>query len=185
MNRTIFPLELLMQGPAVGDLQAALHVLLDRGFIPVDNEDERAGLATELQREHAEQTYKELTRELVKRFQKQRGLDASGAVDEPTANAINVLLRELGLLEQPDAQRSCVVSGQVRREDGLPITGGLVRAFHETERGPIRLGEDTTDAEGRYTIRYEPLPGVALVTTPGGHPGAQAARDHGPGRAGC
>ena len=31
---------------------------------------------------------------------------------------------------------------------------------HEADRGAIRLGEDTTDAEGRYTIRYEPLPGV-------------------------
>src|SRR5688572_22615217 len=114
MQKVIFPLELLMQGPAVGDLQAALHVLLERGMIPVDNGDERAELATGLQREHAERTFKEITAELVMRFQKQRGLDASGTVDEPTADAINALLRELGLLEQPNAQRSCVVSGQVR-----------------------------------------------------------------------
>jgi hypothetical protein len=39
-------------------------------------------------------------------------------VDAPSAAALNARLRELGLLEQPDAQRSWVVSGQVRREDG-------------------------------------------------------------------
>ena len=94
MNKITFPLDLLMQGPAVGDLQAALQLLLDRGVIPVANEDERRRLSAELQREHTEQTYKEITRELVKRFQKQRGLAVSGAVDEPTANAINALLRE-------------------------------------------------------------------------------------------
>src|SRR5438309_6217194 len=41
--------------------------------------------------------------------------------------------------------------------DALPI---CLRAVHETDAGSVRLGEDTTDAEGRYTIRYELLPGV-------------------------
>jgi peptidoglycan hydrolase-like protein with peptidoglycan-binding domain len=162
-NKITFPLDLLMQGPKVGDLQAALQLLLDRGVIPVANEDERRGLSAGLQREHAGQNFHEITHELVERFQKQRGLDGSGAVNEPTANAINALLREWGLLEQPDAPRSLVVCGQVQREDGLPFKGGLVRAFHETERGAIRLGEDTTDTEGRYTIRYDTLPEVTGI----------------------
>lgn len=55
---------------------------------------------------------------------------------------------------------SHVVSGVVQREDGLPLQGVLVRANHEAERGIVRLGESTSDAEGRYTIRYEVLPGV-------------------------
>ena len=55
---------------------------------------------------------------------------------------------------------SCVVSGLVRREDGQPLQGQRVRAVHEAAAGSLRLGEDNTDAEGRYTIRYEPLPGV-------------------------
>ena len=163
MNKITFPLELLMQDPEVGDLQAALQLFLDRGIIPIANEDERRRLSAELQREHTEQTYKEITRELVKRFQKQRGLDVSGAVDKPTANAVNALLREWGLLEQPDARRALVVSGHVQREDGLPFKGGLVRAFHETEQDAIRLGEDMTDTEGRYTIRYETLPEVTSL----------------------
>ncbi len=161
MNKIIFPLKAEMQGPNVGDLQSALQLFLDRGFIPVDNEDERRRLSAELQREHTEQTYKEITLELVKRFQKKRGLEVSGEVDEPTASAINTLLRELGMLEQESAQR--VVSGQVQREDGLPFGDGLVRAFHETGQSAIRLGEDTTDAEGRYTIRYNMLPEVTSI----------------------
>ena len=65
---------------------------------------------------------------------------------------------------EPEAAAACVrlVSGQVRRADGPPQPDALVRAFHEDERGPIRLGEDTTDADGRYTIRYE-LPGVKSI----------------------
>jgi hypothetical protein len=55
------------------------------------------------------------------------------------------------------------VSGRVRRDDDLPLEGGLVRAFHESERGAFGLGEDTTDAEGCYTIRYELLPEVSSV----------------------
>jgi len=80
-----------------------------------------------------------------------------------TANALNVLLRKWGRLKQPDAHRPFVVSGQVRREDGLPVHGVKVRAFHESDRGGISLGEDTADAEGRYTIRYELLRGTASI----------------------
>jgi hypothetical protein len=159
MDKIRFPLELLMQGPAVGDLQDALHLLLVRGVIPVANEDERRRLSNELQRDHSQQTFGEITRELVKRFQKQRGLEAGGAVNESTADALNTLLRE----EQPDTQRSFVVSGQVWREDGSPSSRGPVRAFHEAGGAAIRLGEDATDTDGRYTIRYEPLPGGEAV----------------------
>jgi len=48
------------------------------------------------------------------------------------------------------------VASPLAQQTGLPFKGGLVRAFHEAERSAIRLGEDTTDAEGRYrfiTIR--------------------------------
>lgn len=56
-----------------------------------------------------------------------------------------------------------LVAGQVRREDGQPFVGGLVRAFHVDQRGLLRLGEDSTDEEGRYTLRYEMLPEVAGI----------------------
>ena len=55
-----------------------------------------------------------------------------------------------------------MVSGRVRRSDQQPFNG-VVRAFHVDERGAIRLGDDNTDAEGNYTIRYEPLPKVSVI----------------------
>ncbi len=69
----------------------------------------------------------------------------------------------MGAFGPPASERQRVVSGQVQREDGLPFQGGLVRAFHETEQTAIRLGEDKTDPQGRYTIRYAMLPEVASI----------------------
>ncbi len=94
--------------------------------------------------------------------QEEQQLKVGGTVDDITANAINTLLLKLGQLE-PESQKTLVVSGQVIREDGLPFEGGLVQAFHEIEGSVIRLGEDKPDAKGRYTIRYELLPGVDSI----------------------
>lgn len=160
MNQITFPLKQRMQGAAVGDLQSALQLCLDRGVILRDDEAARRELTAVLQRERAEQTYGSVTRKLVSLFQEARRLESSGAVDEPIADALNALLNEWGLLDRTDAPKAYVVSGQVRREDGLPVHGVRVRASHESDRGGIRLGEDATDAAGRYTIRYELLPGV-------------------------
>ena len=91
-----------------------------------------------------------------------RRLEAHGMVDEPTARALNTILEELGTFGTA-ADQYRLVGGQVRREDGQPFPRVLVRAFHADERGALRLGEDTTDAEGRYTIRYAALPGVDTI----------------------
>jgi len=163
MNRIIFPLEAGGQGPEVADLQAALQLLLDRGVILPDDEGARREVSAMLQSERAERTYDGITPELVRIFQEENRLRPNGNVDEPTANAINAFLQQWGLLDERSQERSLVVSGHVRRDDDLPVEGSLVRAFHESERGGIRLGEDTTDAEGRYTIRYERLPEASSV----------------------
>lgn len=160
MNKITFPLKQRMRGAAVADLQDALQLCLDRGVILANDAGARRELSAALQLERAEQTYGGATSKLVGIFQEQRRLQANGAVDEPTAEALNVLLSEWGLLDRTDAPKAYVVSGQVRREDGLPVHGVNVRAIHESYRGGIRLGEDATDAEGRYTIHYELLPGV-------------------------
>ncbi|HKV08115.1 MAG TPA: neuraminidase-like domain-containing protein, partial [Thermoanaerobaculia bacterium] len=60
-------------------------------------------------------------------------------------------------------ERERIVAGQVLREDGQPFAGGLVRAFHVDKRGLLRLGQDSTDETGHYTIRYEKPPEVAGV----------------------
>lgn len=161
MNKITVPLQ---TDAAVADLQDALQQILERGVILRDDEGARRELSAALKREHSEQMYGEATRKLVSIFQEERRLEVSGGVDEATANAINVLLREWELLEQSDdAHRPFVVSGQLRREDGLAVHGVRVRAFHESDRGGISLGEGTADAEGRYTMRYELLRGTASI----------------------
>lgn len=163
MNKIIYPLKSQMKSPEVGDLQDALQQCIDRGIILRDDEGVRLELSAALQRERETQTYGKATLKLVGIFQEARRLDVNGAVDKPTADSLNVLLNEWGLLDRTDAPKSHVVSGQVLREDRLPLQGLRVRAFHESELGDIRLGEDTTEVEGRYTIRYELLPGVDVI----------------------
>ena len=93
-------------------------------------------------------------------FQRERSLQQSEAVDEPTASALNALLTEWGGL---DATGTALVlrrqrPGAAGERTATPRPAGAGRARGGS--GFLRLGEDTTDAEGRYTIRYEPLPGV-------------------------
>ncbi len=52
-----------------------------------------------------------------------------------------------------------IVTGVVLREDGVPLSGARMRATHQSKDGAIRLGEDITQGDGRYTIRYAALPG--------------------------
>ncbi len=56
-----------------------------------------------------------------------------------------------------------LVRGHVRLESGRPLAGCLVRAFHVAETGKVRLGEDSVDIEGSYSIRYERLPMVSSI----------------------
>lgn len=168
MNKITFPLQAPTTGAAVADLQAALQLLLDRSVILANDAAARQEGAIALQRERTAQTYGAATTRLVAIFQEQRRLQAGGTVDQPTADALNALLKEWGLLEQPGAANhelpsSRVVSGQVQREDGLSLGGMKVQAFHQSGGGPIRLGADAADAAGRYTIRYEMLPEVEII----------------------
>ena len=171
MDKITFPLKPGMQGPDVSNLQDALQLFLDRSAILASDEGARQELSAALKGERIEMIYYDVTQKLVSTFQDERHIQSSGEVDESTANAINALLKEWGLLDQstePTALRSFVVSGHVRRGDGLPLQGMRVRAIHEADAGSVRLGEDTTDAKGLYTIRYEMLPevdGINLCVT--------------------
>jgi hypothetical protein len=161
MNRITFPLKRGMQGPAVADLQDVLQFCLERSAILANDAGTRQELSAGLKPERERQTYDDVTSKLVSIFQRDRNLQSNGAVDEPTATALNAQLAQWGLLDQ--AARSFVVSGQARREDGVPLPDLQVRAVHQTNASPVRLGKDTTDAEGRYTIRYELLPGMDSI----------------------
>lgn len=169
MNKVTFPLKSGSQGAAVGDLQDALQACLDRKAILANDDGARRELMALLRRERANQTYSDGTAKLVSIFQEGRNIPPSGVVDEPTANALNGLLKEWGLLDPatpppgPAVPQSFVVSGQVQRDDGTPLPGMRVRAVHATGSRPVRLGEDTSDAGGLYTIRYDQVPGVDQI----------------------
>lgn len=51
MNKIIFPLDLGIQGPEVGDLQDDLKLLLNKTIILSDNENARRELSAALQQE--------------------------------------------------------------------------------------------------------------------------------------
>lgn len=163
MNAIIFPLKLRMEGPAVADLQAALRLLLDQALLLPTDLPGRNKLIESLGPEAARSTFADMTQRLVGMFQELRHLHITGEVDQPTADALNAHLRDLGMLDRPPTPAALVVSGAVRREDGLPVQALLVRAAHEAERSAVRLGEDETDAAGLYTIRYELLPGLSAT----------------------
>jgi hypothetical protein len=56
-----------------------------------------------------------------------------------------------------------VVAGLVSRDTGEPIPEVRVRAFHVGDGGAVRLGSDTTDPDGGYTISYTMPPGLAAI----------------------
>ena len=163
MNKISHPLNRLSQGLHVSDLHNVLQMLLDRALIFANDERARREAAAALRRDLQQQSYGEATGKLVSVFQEERRLHTSGEVDGPTANEFNNLLRELGLLDQERPPVVRLVTGLVRREDGLPLQGARVRAVHVLEHREIRLGDDSADAEGRYTIRYDALPGVDSI----------------------
>jgi hypothetical protein len=163
MNKIYHPLNRGMQGPPVADLHNALQLLLDRALILANDDGARRELAAALRRELERQSFGEATGKLVSVFQRERALQSSGEVDGPTADALNNLLREFGLLDQERPPALRLVTGVVRREDGVPLQGARMRAAHVSDHREIRLGDDSTDAEGRYTIRYDTLPGVDAI----------------------
>ncbi|MBE9128305.1 MULTISPECIES: peptidoglycan-binding domain-containing protein [unclassified Coleofasciculus] len=83
----------------------------------------------------------------VQRFQRDRGLDANGIVDEETARRINA---EVDALTAPPF----IVKGQVRQADGDPADGILISAFDVDLRSEQLLGQTQTDRKGFYQIQY-------------------------------
>lgn len=134
MNRITFPLKRQTNDPEVADLQDALQFLVNRLALLADDQAAARKLTALLIQERATQTFGRSTGELVSNFQREQRLQASGEVDEPTANALNALLKKLDPLEP--AVRPHIVSGTVRREDGLPLQGIWVRTEHEAENDP-------------------------------------------------
>jgi|GEM_PF-6646994 len=149
MNKITFPLKRRMQGPPVADLQDALQVCLDRRVLLHNDEGARRELAAALSRERPEQTYGDATAKAVSVFQRERRLQPTGEVDQPTANAINALLREWGLLDQPPEPipKSYRVEGQVVSLVSAGVGGLRVVIVDKGVGSDVPLAEATTDPE--------------------------------------
>ena len=169
MKLIIPTLEFGHQGPEVANLQDALVALLERAAILPGEPDLRSRMLEAVRAERVDSSFGQNTANVVSFFQDERGLEGHGIVDEPTVNALNASLDELSLLEGPAAPQAHIVSGVVRRADGLPLANVPVRAFHEAGAAAIRLGEDRTDADGQYTVRYGHCPAVRPSPPRPGH----------------
>src|SRR5262245_18785737 len=101
MNNVTFPLKLQMKGRAVADLQEALLKLVERSDALRDDEGVGPELVIALKREREAKTFGEATRKLVGLFQRAVRIEDTGAVDSATADALNALLRQWGLLDHP------------------------------------------------------------------------------------
>lgn len=163
MNKITFPLKARMQGAAVADLQDALQLLLERRVLLRDDEGARREQSALLQRERAAQTYGPATAKLVSIFQEERRLGGGGAVDEPTARALNALIDELITPVQPPpvqpgtpaTQRR--IEGHIVLQHGLPAEQLKLRLYRLDFGGKATLlNETTTAAGGQYAFNYDP-----------------------------
>jgi hypothetical protein len=141
-------------GQEVTNLQEGLLLLLRRQFIRVADTEQQV-YEEGLRREQAAQIYNDFTQKLVTIFQEQSGLRTTGEVDEPTAESLNKVLKELGAFDRPPQPTQFIVQGQVLQSDRTPVRGVIVRAFDDRNLQPEELlGETTTNQDGYYEIRY-------------------------------
>jgi hypothetical protein len=149
----------------INNLQEAILVFLNKNiYRDIFSEGEIREYLQALRQEREAGKYEHVTQKLVGRFQEVYRLEVEhfGIVDSITAEAMNRILRELGLLTEQPAPTQYLVVGTIK-SDNASAKGLTVRAFHQDNNLKIRLGEDTTDAEGRYTIRYTPLYGIDSI----------------------
>ncbi|SFU39127.1 neuraminidase-like domain-containing protein [Nitrosospira multiformis] len=155
MKKIISFLKSQMEGADVEDLQAALRRFLNKGFILKDDPEARRELSAKLILAQAAQKFDEATSKLVRKFQEEHGLEVSGVVDEPTANAMNRLLDELGGSNNGQGgEAEFSVKGTVRYFDGFPAPDIIVVAFDRDLRNEEVLGQSRTDRQGNYQIQY-------------------------------
>lgn len=163
MNKVIFPLKPRMQGTEVVNLQDALKLMLEREKIHPNDPHARTALLAKLPSERQTQTYGNTTKKTVMAFQEGQQLQPDGVVGQQTAAAINMLLKEWGVFDQPSEEEvKYQVQGQIMLANyanaihpvETPLAGALIRAFDKDLRHEQLLGEINTDRQGRYIITY-------------------------------
>jgi Neuraminidase-like domain/Salmonella virulence plasmid 28.1kDa A protein len=155
----IAPLRLRETGPAVTNLHAALSALVEHGAVMrgVDP-GTRKRILSMLQDERDRTVFLKATAEVVRTYQEEHGLEASGAVDEETAHHLNADLAEMGLLDETDPPATIpALQGVVVDEHGVHMEGLSLRLYHQAFGGRERVvAEGTTGELGRYTLEFDP-----------------------------
>src|SRR5262249_46474636 len=152
LHRVLTPLKIGASGAEVVNLQDALLFLVNKDRLKIDDPSLRERLLGAMATERDRQVFGDNgTYQLVRMFQTQQGLPETGVVDEPTANVLNKLLEGLGAFEEPP---QFAVQAQAQYTNGRPAAGMKVRAFDRDLRSEEKLGEVTTDEQGRYEIKY-------------------------------
>jgi hypothetical protein len=156
MEQIIFPLQQPDKGPEVKNLQDAIVALAPKiGSTIVQSLLQDPDFKSTFAEEVREQVFGQATRQVVGRFQElSMNVASTGIVDEATANAIDSLLVQYKLL--PEAQKVYFVQGIVYDEWQRPLPNESVMVFDMNLRAEHLLGEDTTDADGSYTIHFTP-----------------------------
>ncbi len=155
MNKIIFPLQTNMQSASVADLQDTLLLLIEKEAIRL-SDAERQELSNVLANERQESIFKDATAKLVSIFQEQRQLEPIGEVNEPTATALNALLRELGRLDPPIEPSYEVyrVEGKVVSRVSASVGGLRVVVVDKGVGGDQQLAETLTSERGTYQITF-------------------------------
>jgi peptidoglycan hydrolase-like protein with peptidoglycan-binding domain len=141
------------KGAEVANLQDALALLLKKKQVTVAAR-QRVSALESLDQERRIRTYKDTTKRFVAEFQKKNSLPSTGAVDEPTAAALNKALEGLGEIQKPEDKLTYVVKGVVRHVQGTPAPSLVVKAFGKRLRTEDPLGKAPTGKDGAYEIPY-------------------------------
>jgi len=159
MNAVTAPLKLGQKGQLVADLQLALQWLIDHaGVDATDAAKKEYGLL--LRREAAVQTFGNTTAKLVALVQHAAGLAATGAVDDPTAKAINSRVKQTG--GNVDAGGAGVASADAQTLTGIalfqrgqPAVGVDLHLYQLNLDGTEKaLGNAASESAGRLTIPF-------------------------------
>lgn len=137
----------------MGNLQDALLLLLDRGIYQL-NEGEQRTHVEKLRPERERSFYGEVTRQLVETFQKMNRLEPRGRVDETTANALNKMLEEWGMLGEATSEARYLVEGKIGSRASAGTGGLRVVIVDKGVGGDAVLGETVSDVVGNYQATF-------------------------------
>ncbi|TDW96986.1 Tc toxin subunit A-related protein [Dinghuibacter silviterrae] len=180
MQKILFPIQSGDRGPEIKNLHEVIlalsHKMKEKEFeVLFKNPDFRETFG----HERSEGTFGEATRQIVSLFQVVGMKTApTGMIDEATADAINTLLSQYGLVSSTPVVYE--VQGTIYDEWIEPLKEARVMAFDKGIRDEHALGEAETDDKGRYMITYDPLQGSANVVVRVYDPGGMYLVSSGP-----